>query len=494
VSEGVVGQASADVSVVFEWDVFLAHASVDKPRVEKLYEALVSHGLRVVLDSKVLRPGDRWPRVFPGLMNGSKAFVAVFSSGSGKGLYFESEVVRAIDFEAKAGRRVIPVLLDSGAQVQYGADSLHYVTAFDDASLVQAAAAIAGVVKESTPSAVIPEGLGLINAPPRRVPIEAGSQRRLVGRDRALERVHRELVDGDGDVAVFALSGMGGIGKTALATEYCYRHVDEYPFIWWVDASSAASVTASYQALAGYLGITISDDADVREVMDMHLRARDGWLAVFDNIENRDVWHQLRPQARTGRYMVTTRSPHNWDSSVPIDTIDTADAIDWLLAAAGRPEDPDEKAAAAGIASRLGGLALALSMATAFIRQSGASISRYAQLLDDAAKDVLDHRGSLENYELTVYETWLPSVRRLRENNETTAIAFLNVISFYAPRRIPVWMFESDAFDATPFELETAIASLVALSLIERQDTFVNVHALVQEVTRHQLQTTQQPT
>ena len=42
----------------FEFDVFLSHASVDKPAVRELAERLKADGLRVWLDEWVIQPGD----------------------------------------------------------------------------------------------------------------------------------------------------------------------------------------------------------------------------------------------------------------------------------------------------------------------------------------------------------------------------------------------------------------------------------------------------
>lgn len=160
-------ETSVDGSDAFSWDVFLIHDSVDRVRVEELYEKLTARGLRVALDSEVVRPGERWPRLFPKVMRRSMAFVVTFSSRSGEGLYFESEIVRALDLERKKNRRVIPVLLDADASVQYGTESLQYIEAFDRAALEQAADEIAETVRSL-------DGADL-SSPPRLSPTRPAS-------------------------------------------------------------------------------------------------------------------------------------------------------------------------------------------------------------------------------------------------------------------------------------------------------------------------------
>ena len=53
----------------------------------------------------------------------------------------------------------------------------------------------------------------------------------VVGRENALDGVHRQLTSGDQRTAIgqaVAFQGLGGLGKTQLAVEYAYRYQDEY--------------------------------------------------------------------------------------------------------------------------------------------------------------------------------------------------------------------------------------------------------------------------
>ncbi|RSM56512.1 hypothetical protein DMB66_34190, partial [Actinoplanes sp. ATCC 53533] len=57
-----------------------------------------------------------------------------------------------------------------------------------------------------------------------------------------------------------ALHGLGGVGKTQLATEYAYRHADDYWLVWWMTAESAAQVRGSLAQLAQRLGMPVGQD------------------------------------------------------------------------------------------------------------------------------------------------------------------------------------------------------------------------------------------
>lgn len=57
----------------------------------------------------------------------------------------------------------------------------------------------------------------------------------FTGREGLLNAVRGALVSGD-PVAVQALRGMGGVGKTQIAIEYAHRHADGYDVVRWLNA------------------------------------------------------------------------------------------------------------------------------------------------------------------------------------------------------------------------------------------------------------------
>nr|MDT0666728.1 NB-ARC domain-containing protein [Micromonospora sp. DSM 115978] len=76
----------------------------------------------------------------------------------------------------------------------------------------------------------------------------------FVGRDALLD----DLADGlraGGSAAVCALSGMGGVGKTALAVEYAYRNAGRFDVVWWVAAENPDLVDGQLADLGAELGL-----------------------------------------------------------------------------------------------------------------------------------------------------------------------------------------------------------------------------------------------
>jgi hypothetical protein len=65
-----------------EYDVFLSHSSIDKPRVRELAEALRAEGLRVFLDEEQLRVGDSLYRSLNEALDASDFVVFCISKAS----------------------------------------------------------------------------------------------------------------------------------------------------------------------------------------------------------------------------------------------------------------------------------------------------------------------------------------------------------------------------------------------------------------------------
>ena len=101
-----------------------------------------------------------------------------------------------------------------------------------------------------------PGGLPLIwNVPHLRNP-------NFTGREGLLDDLRRSLTSGQAAAVTQAIAGLGGVGKTQLATEYAYRYTSEYDLVWWVRSEEAATLGADYAALAGELGLPEREATD----------------------------------------------------------------------------------------------------------------------------------------------------------------------------------------------------------------------------------------
>jgi hypothetical protein len=72
-----------------------------------------------------------------------------------------------------------------------------------------------------------------INQPPRE-PIKPANKiphqgtPHFVGRDNELALIHEKFTEQNNTVAISAVAGMGGVGKTELAVKYAREHINDY--------------------------------------------------------------------------------------------------------------------------------------------------------------------------------------------------------------------------------------------------------------------------
>jgi len=136
----------------------------------------------------------------------------------------------------------------------------------------------------------------------------------FVGRDANLTTLHAAL-SGDGPVGILpaGLTGQGGMGKTALAVEYCHRHRDDYEGgVFWVNA--AESLAQGFAALGCVINPANFDRPIPRQIdaAARYLNDHPDGLLVLDNVEDpailaRPVATGLIPTELACRVLFTTR-------------------------------------------------------------------------------------------------------------------------------------------------------------------------------------------
>ncbi|NEO96525.1 MAG: tetratricopeptide repeat protein, partial [Moorea sp. SIO3G5] len=87
----------------------------------------------------------------------------------------------------------------------------------------------------------------------------------FVGRQDQLEQLHRELQQTD-KLAICAIAGMGGVGKTELALQYALRYQDNYPGgLCWLQVRGADLGTQLISFGRRDLGLTIPDELEFND-------------------------------------------------------------------------------------------------------------------------------------------------------------------------------------------------------------------------------------
>jgi tetratricopeptide (TPR) repeat protein len=294
------------------------------------------------------------------------------------------------------------------------------------------------------------------------------------------------------------ITGLGGVSKTQLVTEYAYRHVLDYQAVWWLPAESAAGLAAGYASLATELGLPEKVAEDQRTAIDavrIWLRHHRDWLLVFDNAPDLESIQGFFPQAG-GHILVTSRTA-SWGgrgNPVRINLLEPFEAEAFLLKRTGQ----NDHAAAAALASELGNLPLALEQAAAFISESPVSLARYLDLYRTRRLELLEPgRPERQSYPDTVLTTWDISFEHVQRLSVAGA-QILEISAFLSPDAIPTSLFREGGAHL-PEELSWAaqddlsfIAAMQAvhrfsLCTIDIERERFSVHRIMQAVVQDRL-------
>jgi hypothetical protein len=115
--------------------------------------------------------------------------------------------------------------------------------------------------------------------PPQRFPgtlsnVPISVPRHFMGRDDAVAAIETALKRYEGRVAITALHGLRGVGKTTLAAAYAERRRGDYGATWWIRAQAESTLRADLVALGIRLGWVGADDKEKPAVEAMMERLR----------------------------------------------------------------------------------------------------------------------------------------------------------------------------------------------------------------------------
>ncbi|WCD95339.1 tetratricopeptide repeat protein [Streptomyces sp. HUAS 31] len=305
------------------------------------------------------------------------------------------------------------------------------------------------------------------------------------GRNDAIASLRGLPSTGTGIVAQ-SVRGMGGVGKTTLVLHHAHTYLSAgHGPVWWIEASSSASVTAGLASLATALNPVHAmlplDEAAAWAVT--WLQGRTGWLLVFDNAEEPAALRSYLGRLRTGQVLVTTRRDLPWqDLGTPLrlDTLSPEASLAVLQDITGRDSDADA-GALPQLADELGHLPLALQQAGAYLAQTRTSAANYlAQLRSDPA-GVLAATAPGDPQQRTIAQLWSVTLSALL-TDEPNSVDLLRILAYCAPEPLPRRVLANAL--PRPQAVDHALGVLAAYSMITLRESTVTVHRLVQAVIR----------
>jgi hypothetical protein len=167
---------------------------------------------------------------------------------------------------------------------------------------------------------------------------------------------------------------MGGIGKTQLAVEFCYRYGRCLKGVHWVQAAKEQDIAAEIAECGAHMRLLPWSDAQQDQVqitLDAWCRSPER-LVVLDNLEDPRLLRVWLPQLGGVRLLITSRR-HNWPPDLglavcPLGTLDRLESMVLLRRLAPRLKKAVDDEIN-GLAERLGDLPLALDLAGRYLEE-----------------------------------------------------------------------------------------------------------------------------
>ncbi|KAI0593543.1 hypothetical protein F4775DRAFT_586742 [Biscogniauxia sp. FL1348] len=300
----------------------------------------------------------------------------------------------------------------------------------------------------------------------------------------------------------FALSGLGGSGKTQIALEYTYQHLDDYKVVIWILADSAEKINQGFRDAAEILGMPkgTQSSSEVRAFVLQRLSAtNEPYLLCFDNADDMSLIADCFPRDNLGSILVTSRDSVRTADVVGDGLIvpefsirEGCDFLSTLLPNVDKSE-PKNRVLLEEISTSFHGYPLALAQAAAFIRNGGCPLSEFLTIFKNQKHSNAIASIPVDDYHATLFTVWDLSFQSLSERSRQ----ILEMLVYFDPDSVPYELLEKGckhklpdinaatelSYMANPIDLWAALQGLRSQSLIRTNSELrtISIHRFLQD-------------
>ncbi|KAL8724301.1 MAG: hypothetical protein Q9181_006890 [Wetmoreana brouardii] len=306
-----------------------------------------------------------------------------------------------------------------------------------------------------------------------------------------------------------AISGIGGIGKSQIAIEYCYLFKESRPdaHVLWVYGGNIARFYQGYKRIAQRLEIPGWDDPE-ESILDLVFswlsNTTNPYLLVIDNADNIEHWWPGKyqsgpslddPTRNLSKYLpdgsdksqllITTRDTRvasrlvKKGKPIAVQPMSTEEAKTLFLSKLGDEGPVFDELEVQGLLEELDNLPLAVSQAAAFIVENSISIKEYTDALqgEDAEEylnEELDDARRDEESVNCVFRTWKLSYDQIKQQKPRAA-ELLCLLAMLDRQSIPKSLLKVP-------EVTTSLSVLLSFNLVTARAgaQSYQIHRLVQ--------------